>query len=49
MAVRYRNKKSGKIVTFAQPIPRLEKSDRFDRVEQADSATAQKKKDTSTS
>lgn len=32
MVVRYRRKKDGKVLTYTQPIPRLERSDKVDRV-----------------
>lgn len=31
-SVRYRNKKTHVVVTYAQPIPRLEKSDDWERI-----------------
>lgn len=34
MAVRYKNKKSGKVATFSQPMPHLERSKNFERVEE---------------
>ena len=30
--VRYKRKKDGKVLTYAQPIPRLDRSDKFERV-----------------
>lgn len=47
MAVRYRNKKSGSVSTYAQSIPRLEKSKDWERVEDPKSTSkpAEKKSD----
>ena len=33
MAVKYRSKKTKKVVTFSQPNPRLERDKRYERVE----------------
>jgi hypothetical protein len=33
VAVRYKNRKTGHVVTYAQPIPRLERSKDFERVD----------------
>lgn len=35
MAVRYKNKSTGKIATYSQPIPRLDKSKSWERVAEA--------------
>ena len=32
MVVRYKRKKDGKVLSYAQPIPRLDRSDQFERV-----------------
>jgi len=33
MAVRYKSKKTGTVVTFAHPVPRLDKDVRYERVD----------------
>lgn len=51
MAVRYLNKKRKKVVTFAQPQPRLERNKNFERVDDdkpaAKKSTAKKSDDKS--
>lgn len=44
MAVKYRRKKDDKILTYAQRMPRLERSKNFERVEpKANESTATRK------
>lgn len=35
MAVRYKNKKTGHVSTYAQPMPRLEASEQWTRLDEA--------------